>query len=103
MIVQGALRAGLGVAFALLASGMIVAAFAGEAAARPVALRALFGPLDLGSRLMGLGILVLGLTPVLRVLLLVLLWVREHDYRHAMIAAFVLLTLIVSIAFGVPA
>lgn len=104
MIVQGALRAGLGASFALLSSGMIVAGFEHAPHAGPVRPGALFhASLALGSRLMGLGVLVLGLTPVVRVLLLLLLWSREHDYRHAAIAAVVLLALIASMVLGHPA
>jgi uncharacterized membrane protein len=101
-IVQGALRAGLFASFALLVAGMVVASFE-HASAGPVSLAALFGRVPLGSRLMGFGILVLGLTPVVRVMLLVLLWVREHDYRHAAIAGVVLVILIASVVLGHPA
>lgn len=102
-LVQRTLRIGLGVSFALLMAGMIVAGFEHASEAAPVPLVALFGRLTLASRLMGFGILVLGLTPVARVLLLLLLWGREHDYRHAAIAGVVLLSLIASVILGHPA
>lgn len=99
---QAALRTGLGVAFALLVAGMIVTDVEPASGSGSVPLFALFGPLDLGSRLMGCGILVLGLTPVVRVLLLALLWLRERDYRHALVALVVLITLVAAIVLGTP-
>lgn len=99
---QTALRAGLGTSFALLVAGILIAAFEPGSGRGPVPLSDLFGRLPLGSRLMGLGILVLGLTPVIRVLLLVFLWIRERDYRHAAVAGVVLITLITSVVLGHP-
>ena len=101
-IVQAVLRVGLAASLALLASGMIVAAVAG-ASPGSVRLFDLLGPLDLGSRLMALGALTLGMTPVARVVVLLALWLRERDLVHAAIAAVVLATLALAIVLGSPA
>jgi uncharacterized membrane protein len=53
-----------------------------------------------GNRLMGLGVLFLGLTPVLRVAMLIYLWCRERDWKFAAVALVVFITLLISISLG---
>ncbi|GMU63550.1 MAG: DUF1634 domain-containing protein [Myxococcales bacterium] len=98
---QGLLRGGLAVAVVLMVVGLVVQVASGEVAAPGVPLRALVGTgVSPGTRLMGLGVLALGLTPGLRVVLLLVLWARERDWRFVGVAALVVMTLAVSLALG---
>jgi hypothetical protein len=100
--VQWLLRSGLGLAMGLMAFGSAVRIASGEAAAPGVSLEQLLrGDAPRGDWLMGLGVLVLGLTPGLRVLTLLVLWTRERDWRFVVVAALVVVTLGVSLALGV--
>jgi hypothetical protein len=99
--VKWLLRGGLGLAAALMAAGLVVRVATGAVDAPGVPLPSLFGAgLPLGDRLMGLGALLLGLTPTLRVLTLVGLWTKERDWRFAGVAALVVVTLGVALALG---
>jgi uncharacterized membrane protein len=49
---------------------------------------------------MAIGVLVLALTPIVRVAALVFIWVRERDWRFVAVAAFVMTMLVVSILAG---
>lgn len=100
--VQWLLRSGLALAVGLMTVGFLVRVLAGEPAAPAVSLRqVLSGDASRGDWLMGLGALVLGLTPGFRVLMLVVLWTRERDWRFALVAALVVVTLTVSLLLGV--
>lgn len=99
--VQWLLRGGLALAVVLMTVGFAVRLAAGETAAPGVSLtQVLRGDASRGDWLMGLGALVLGLTPGLRVLTLLVLWTRERDWRFVGVAALVVVTLAVSLALG---
>ena len=100
-LVARTLQAGLAVGLALMLAGVVIAVATGAVEAEPVRLRELTAPLPLGTRLAGLGVLALGLTPGMRVLLLVVLWARERDWRFAAVAATVLAVLTASLLAGV--
>lgn len=101
-VVQWLLRSGLALAVGLMAVGFVVRAVSGEAAAPGVSLKqVLSGDASRGDWLMGLGALVLGLTPGFRVLTLLVLWTRERDWRFVAVAALVVVTLTVSLLLGV--
>lgn len=101
-LISRLLRGGLAVALLLMLAGAAARLASGEAVAPAVPLDAVLrGRASMGDWLMGLGVLALGLTPVLRVLALLVLWVRERDWRFALVAGAVLLTLGVSMALGV--
>lgn len=53
-----------------------------------------------GSTIAGAGVLVLATTPLVRVLSLFVLWMKERDYRYAAVAAFVALVLLGAIFAG---
>jgi len=55
---------------------------------------------DLGSSTMAMGVLGLALTPILRVVALALIWLKERDWRFVAVAAFVLMMLGISILLG---
>jgi uncharacterized membrane protein len=98
-MIQGVLRAGLGVAGVLMLAGLVVRAVAGRTDAPSLPLFGLFHG-DLGLVLSGLGVLVLALTPALRVVVLLGLWARERDLRFAGVAVAVLITLAAAVAVG---
>jgi uncharacterized membrane protein len=99
--VQRVLQSGLALAVALLLLGLGLKLAAGDHRAPAVQLLEIFDAhLPLGDRVMALGALVLAATPVVRVLLLILLWVRERDWRFVAVAVAVLATLGLAVALG---
>ena len=82
-------------------AGAVVRLASGSPGSESVRLRELASPLPLASRLSALGVLALGLTPAVRVLLLLSLWLRERDWRFAAVAAIVLAVLTASLLAGV--
>ena len=99
--VQLVLRAGLVTSVVLMVAGLVLRFARGENDAPAVGLLDLFtrGG-DTGLVLTALGILVLALTPALRVLALISVWWRERDYRFVGVALMVLATLIASVLLG---
>ena len=99
--VQTVLRVGLLVSVTLMMTGLGLRLSRGENDAPPVRLLDLFAHgSDPGLVLTALGILVLALTPALRVLALVGLWWRERDYRFVAVALVVTVTLVASVLLG---
>jgi hypothetical protein len=95
------LRAGLALSVALMALGLTLRAASGETTAAVVSLRQLWAfDAPRGDWLMALGALVLGLTPGLRVVLLLAQWTRARDWRFALAAALVVVTLAVAMTLG---
>jgi uncharacterized membrane protein len=97
--IQGVLRGGLALSVLAMAAGLVVRAASGRTDAPALSLFHLFDG-DLGLSLCGLGVLVLALTPALRVLVLLALWVREKDFRFVLVALVVLATLGAAVALG---
>ncbi len=55
---------------------------------------------SLGDALMGLGILALGATPALRVVVLAGIWTRERDWRFVAVAGAVVASLTAAVLLG---
>ncbi|MCA9530013.1 MAG: DUF1634 domain-containing protein [Myxococcales bacterium] len=99
--VQLVLRGGLWVSFALMAVGLVLALVReGLGDAPAVKLLAMRGAPSAGERVMAAGILVLALTPALRVVSLLVLWARERDWRFVGVAAVVVVVLAIAAALG---
>jgi len=98
--IQIVLRGGLVLATILMTLGMIAALSTGQHAAGSFRLDQLLGAGLLSDRLIAWGLLVLALTPVFRVLALVILWLRERDRRFALIGLVVLVVLVMSMITG---
>lgn len=98
--VQWLLRLGLACAIGLMLVGLGLALWSGasDVALQPRALLQRGLPLPL--RLCGLGVLVLAATPALRVVTLIVLWIRERDWKYAAVAVGVALVLTAAIALG---
>lgn len=96
------LRSGLVGSALLLAIGLVLQLASGETVSRPMSLgaEAEGEARSAGEVVMGLGVVVLALTPVARVLALVGLWVRERDWRFVMVAGVVLVVLGVAVMVG---
>jgi uncharacterized membrane protein len=90
------LRTGLVVATALLLIGLVAATLAGEDLSRPFRLRDLLAPTTFASWIIGAGVLGLAVTPAIRVLLLVALWISERDWRFVLVAMSVAASLAVA-------
>jgi uncharacterized membrane protein len=88
-MVGGLLRGGLLLGTLLMATGLVLAFAEGRLEAHAVTLGQIPGMLEHGrpSALMAAGVLVLLATPIARVLLLVVLFARERDFRFAVVAA----------------
>jgi len=100
-LVERTLQVGLAIGLGLMLAGLLVDAGSGALDARPVRLGALGASMPLGTRLAALGVLALGLTPASRVVLLVMLWGRERDWRFVAVAGVVLAVLAAALFAGV--
>jgi uncharacterized membrane protein len=98
--IQLVLRAGLGLAVALMLVGLVLQLATGSDAAQETRLFSIGRHMAAGDTTMALGVLVLALTPVFRVLALIVLWARERDWHYTRVAAVVLLVLGVAAALG---
>jgi uncharacterized membrane protein len=98
--IQALLRFTLAVSVVLMTTGAVVWGSAGRRVAPAVTPDQLLGPLDAGSRLMLAGIVLLAITPVVEVLALLVLWVRERAWRFAATAALVLALLTTALWVG---
>lgn len=99
--VQRLLRLGLAVAAACMLAGVLAALLGSPlpaAAWRPVEAFGAHQPFS--ERLAGLGILVLAATPAVRVVTLIVLWVRERDWKYVAVASTVAAVLALAIAAG---
>tara|TARA_B110001454_G_scaffold219191_1_gene251092 strand:+ start:9021 stop:9371 length:351 start_codon:yes stop_codon:yes gene_type:complete len=100
-LVQFLLRSGLIISMLLMVAGLIVNVSTGHIESVSVGMFELLGEsLSLGDRLLGIGVLVLALTPALRVLTLTALWTREKDWKFVGISVVVIIALIISVSLG---
>lgn len=100
-VVAALLRAGLAVSAGSMTVGLSWAVAAGRLAALPLRLGELDGS-RAGALLMGIGLIVLALTPAARVVALVIDFSIERDWRFAAVAAGVAALLSIGIALGHP-
>ena len=98
--IQMLLRATLTLSALLMIAGLSVWIGANQDVARAATPGDLFSGLDKGDRLMLAGIVILAITPALRVLALLLLWVRERAWRFVATSALVLILLGVALVAG---
>lgn len=98
--IQWVLRGGLALAVVLLVIGLVLAIAGGEHGRAAVHLGHVFSEGSVGDRFVAVGLALLALTPVVRVLALVLIWLAERDRKFALIGAIVLAVLAFSIATG---
>ena len=98
--IQWVLRGGLVLASVLMAIGLVMAIATGEHGRTAVHLARVFSEGSIADRLVAIGLALLALTPVVRVLALVLIWLAERDRRFAVIGAIVLAILAFSIVTG---
>jgi uncharacterized membrane protein len=99
--IQFVLRGGLFLATISMAIGFVLELLQRDLESRPLAVASIFSSATpVGDRWMGLGILLLSLTPAVRVLALFVLWVQEKDWRFAGVALAVMATLAAAIALG---
>ncbi len=99
-VVAMVLRTGLAVACALMAAGLTVTLARGDRHAHVVRLFEIGGDQAVGDLLLAAGVVVLALTPAVRVLALVVLWAREGDRRFVAVALVVVAVLVAAAAFG---
>jgi uncharacterized membrane protein len=98
--VQFILRAGLLVASVLMAVGMVVHLISGHGRAPAVPLFSIFAQHEMGLFLTALGVAVLGLTPMVRVAALVVIWARERDWKFVGVAFAVVVVLTAAVVLG---
>ncbi len=97
---EAVLRLGLGVSVTLMLAGLVLAIAAGEHDPVPVRLSGLASDGSVPDRLMAGGVLVLALTPVVRVVSLVVIWAKERDARFVAIGLTVVAVLVTSLLLG---
>lgn len=103
-LISWVLRAGVLLSAVIMLVGLVLVLVhpAGLPLARPAGFAQVFLGLARGNPLavIDLGILILVLTPIARVLLSVLIFLRERDLTYTAITLFVLLVLIISFLLG---
>jgi len=99
-VVAVVLRTGLAVACALMAAGLAVILARGDRHAHVIRLFEIGGDQSAGDLLLAAGVVVLALTPAVRVLALVVLWAREGDRRFVAVALVVVAVLVAAAAIG---
>jgi uncharacterized membrane protein len=98
-LVQLVLRAGLALAFVLMATGFVLRLAEGRESAPAVRLFQIGRP-SRADAIMAVGVLVLALTPAVRVLSLIVLWAHERDWRYVRVAIAVLVVLVAAALVG---
>lgn len=100
--VQRLLRGGLILSSLLLAAGLGWALAASRLQAHPVSFRSLTHSFGSGhpSGIMGLGLMVLLVLPVVRVVVLAIDFARTRDWRYAAVALTVLMLLFLAVYLG---
>ena len=98
--IQIVLRGGLAIAFVLMVTGILVKAAEGHSDAPSTPLFSLGSADDVGDIIMAVGILVLAITPAVRVFSLIVLWAREKDWHYTGVAVAVLVVLAAAAAIG---
>ncbi len=97
---QWVLRGGLAIACVLLGIGLAMALATGERVAAPVRLHEVLSEGTTADRVIACGLLLLAMTPVVRVLSLVVIWMLERDKKFALVALVVIVVLGLAIASG---
>lgn len=98
--IQRLLQLCLSVASFLMGLGLLVVTIDGSVVARSASPADLVSSLDTGDRLMLAGITLLAVTPALRVVALMTLWIRERAWRFVATSAAVLVLLIAALLIG---
>ncbi len=99
-VISTLLRTGLAVSCALMAAGLAVTLLHGDRHAAVVRLFDVGGNHPLGDRLLAIGVVVLALTPAMRVVALVVLWAREGDRRFVVVGLVVTAVLVAAAVIG---
>ena len=94
------LRGGLAIACVLLAIGCAIALATGEHVSAPVRLHHLLSEGTVADRVIAVGLVILAMTPVVRVLSLVVIYALERDRKFAMVAGIVVVVLAAAILSG---
>ncbi|MEO9184543.1 MAG: DUF1634 domain-containing protein [Kofleriaceae bacterium] len=94
------LRLGLVGSSALVLTGLILAFATGRYAGHAVPLGALLSDSALADRVIAIGLVILALTPVLRVVALIVIWAVERDRRFVVLGLIVAAILAASLVSG---
>lgn len=97
---QWVLRGGLAIACLLLGVGLAIALATGERMAAPVRLHEVLSEGTTADRVIACGLLLLAMTPVVRVLSLLAIWTLERDKKFVVVALVVVVVLGLAIASG---
>jgi len=98
--VQWVLRLGLAISCVMLAIGVAIALATGEHVAAPIRLHHLLSEGTVADRVIGFGLLLLAMTPVVRVLSLVVIYAIERDRKFSLVAIVVVVVLAAAILSG---
>jgi uncharacterized membrane protein len=96
-VVSLVLRSGLALATTLMVVGALAKLLAGDHAAPTLALT---GGLAVADLLLGAGVVVLMLTPLVRILVLIGVWARDRDWRFVAVGVGVLAVLVAAALLG---
>ena len=98
--VQWVLRLGLAISCVMLAIGLGIALATGQHVAAPLRLHHILSDGTVADRVIALGLLLLAMTPVVRVLSLVVIYAIERDRKFALVALVVVAVLGAAIFSG---
>jgi uncharacterized membrane protein len=98
--VQWVLRLGLALSCVLLAAGLAIALATGQHVAAPLRLHHILSDGTVADRVIALGLLLLAMTPVVRVLSLVVIYALERDRKFVIVALAVVAVLTAAILSG---
>lgn len=99
-IVKTVLRTGLVAALGFLLVGLVLQLASGSDGAVQVRMLDLFAPRSTGEKVMGIGVLVLALTPASGVVSVLLSWVRERDRVYVGVGITVVAVLVAAVLVG---
>lgn len=99
-VVQRVLRSGSLVSTLLVAVGLALIVADDESRSPALRLASLFHAPQAAVAVAGAGVLLVGLTPIARVVALVVLWARQHDRRFTLSAILVLSIVALAILAG---
>lgn len=99
--VQNIMRGGLALSVLMMSLGILIHLLSGDLQGQGISMWSLFrAELTAADFLLTAGIFVLALTPAFRVIMLLILWAIERDWRFVGVATLVMATLLASMGLG---
>lgn len=98
--VQLLLRVGLAASVMMMLTGLVMKVVSGSRHSDGIRLFSMADAASVADATMAIGVLVLAVTPVFRVVALIVLWTRERDWRFVAVAVTVVVVLGLAVLLG---